>query len=63
MITKKNLEIFFDGSSNIKRSSIILRRKKTSFFRSTPPTLLWIKKGKLEILNLTKNLIQRKKYF
>jgi hypothetical protein len=62
MIKRKNLEIFFDGSSNIKRSDVILRKKKISFFRSTP-ALLWLKKGKLQVLSLTKNSMHRKKYF
>jgi hypothetical protein len=62
MIKRKNLEIFFDGSSNIKKSNMVLHKKEFSFFRNTPAPL-WLKKGKLQVSSLTGNSMHRKRYF
>lgn len=62
MIKRKNIDLFFDGSLNIKRSNTISRKKSVSFFYSVP-SFLWFKNNKLQVFKLVRNSIHRKKYF
>jgi len=62
MLKRKNLQIFFDGSSILKKLNAIPGKKKDYIFYEKPSTL-FLKNYKLQILNSIKNSIYRKKYF
>jgi hypothetical protein len=62
MLKRKNLQVFFDGSLNIKTFSIIsLKRKKFIFYDQL--AILMLKNHKLQVTDVVKNSIYRKKYF
>lgn len=62
MLKRKNLQIFFDGTLNIKTFGMIsLKTKKFIFYAGCP--FLMLKNHRLQITNLVKNSVYRKKYF
>ena len=62
MLKRKNLQLFFDGSLNIKTFSITsLKTKKFTF--NDQLSVLMLKNRKLQTTSFVKNLTYRKKYF